>query len=968
MRTRRTWGRLFAALSVVLVAAAGFAPRTAWAADGDVAKVGDTEHSTVQAAIDSVGEGETATIELLRDVSDESVTVSGKDVTIDLSTHTLNSKGSAVTIQGGSSVTLKNGAVTSESSYAVVVRDGSLNTDGLTLTGAGGIEIGDNKGTTAGAVTIGGGTTITANGTGWCGVLIQGSASGTSSLVMNSGSITVPMGFGVSGNGSAGLGNTSIIINGGQINSTNGPAIYHPQSGSLVLNSGSLTGYTGIQLCSGKLSVPVGSSVSVTSTGLDDLDKMEPGDGNLDDGAAVSAINRGYPGGAPLVDIQGGKFTSVTGADAVRAYSWDSTTGEKSSWEDANENVSISGGTFSSDVTEFLADGMTQNKGEVVELPDVAEVDGVGYKSFEAAVEAAKSGGTVTLLADIEDAGRITLSAGYSITVDLNEHDITFGENAYFFVQGGSLTITGEGTVKEGSPYYAPILVKGSTVDVANYSVVNVGENVTLEGWSGLFIDNNNNCAYGVVANVDGTITSVLDTTGAAGHGIYVNGSVKQTSGNVPNITVGKTAKISSKGNGIYAAGYAIWDISGSVESESTGIEVRAGEVVFNEGSSVVGGHGEFTYDANGNGSTSDNVAIAIAQHTTKLPIKVTVNGGTFDATAAFAQMNPEENDQDSINKIEMSITGGEFTGDITAENFKDEEGRGFVSGGSFSNNTVGNYLAEGSAVLVTSGETPYDIYPTEEEALSNGGGHKVVDGQGNSWLFANKDAANDFAAELGDGAKVETVTRTVTFDDGTNKVAQEVVNGEPVEKPADPVRDDYTFKGWQTADGKAYDFSAPVTSDLTLTAAWEAIAPAPDEDIIEVTFMVGDKVHVVVQLHAGDTLAGVQMPAAPAWEGHTFVGWYAQVNEDGTVVESSKIDLEKTVFMTSTTLHAGFVTDGSENPVTPDVDKPEAKPAEKPAGLAQTSDPTSVAPLVASAVAGIGVVAGAVVLRRRNK
>ena len=91
-------------------------------------------------------------------------------------------------------------------------------------------------------------------------------------------------------------------------------------------------------------------------------------------------------------------------------------------------------------------------------------------------------------------------------------------------------------------------------------------------------------------------------------------------------------------------------------------------------------------------------------------------------------------------------------------------------------------------------------------------------------------------------------------------------------------------------------------------------------------------------------------------------------MNEDGTVVESSKIDLEKTVFMTSTTLHAGFVTDGSENPVTPDVDKPEAKPAEKPAGLAQTSDPTAVAPLVASAVAGIGVVAGAVVLRRRNK
>ena len=209
---------------------------------------------------------------------------------------------------------------------------------------------------------------------------------------------------------------------------------------------------------------------------------------------------------------------------------------------------------------------------------------------------------------------------------------------------------------------------------------------------------------------------------------------------------------------------------------------------------------------------------------------------------------------------------------------------------------------------------------------------------------------------------------RTVTFDDGTNKVAQEVVNGEPVEKPADPVRDGYTFKGWQTADGKAYDFSAPVTSNLTLTAAWEAVAPSPDEDIIEITFMVGDKVHVMVQLHAGDTLAGVEMPADPVWEGHTFVGWYAQVNEDGTVVESSKIDLEKTVFMTSTTLHAGFVTDGSENPSRLTSISPRPSPPRSPPALPRraTRPPwrrSSRAPLPAS-----GVVAGAVVLRRRNK
>ena len=91
------------------------------------------------------------------------------------------------------------------------------------------------------------------------------------------------------------------------------------------------------------------------------------------------------------------------------------------------------------------------------------------------------------------------------------------------------------------------------------------------------------------------------------------------------------------------------------------------------------------------------------------------------------------ENDQASIDKIEMSVTGGEFVGALRSDNFKDVDRKGFISGGSFSDRAVGDFLAPDAAVAVNNDETPYDIYPTEEEALSNGGGHKVVDGQGNS-------------------------------------------------------------------------------------------------------------------------------------------------------------------------------------------------------------------------------------------
>lgn len=49
--------------------------------------------------------------------------------------------------------------------------------------------------------------------------------------------------------------------------------------------------------------------------------------------------------------------------------------------------------------------------------------------------------------------------------------------------------------------------------------------------------------------------------------------------------------------------------------------------------------------------------------------------------------------------------------------------------------------------------------------------------------------------------------------------------------KPADPTRDGYTFGGWFTDEActQAYDFSTPVTADLTLYAKWTKNAVNPD-------------------------------------------------------------------------------------------------------------------------------------------
>lgn len=65
--------------------------------------------------------------------------------------------------------------------------------------------------------------------------------------------------------------------------------------------------------------------------------------------------------------------------------------------------------------------------------------------------------------------------------------------------------------------------------------------------------------------------------------------------------------------------------------------------------------------------------------------------------------------------------------------------------------------------------------------------------------------------------------TASVSFDSagGGPVPSQTVVIGGTAREPEPPVRDGYTFKGWRL-DGEPYDFSAPVTENIVLRAAWE--------------------------------------------------------------------------------------------------------------------------------------------------
>ncbi len=70
----------------------------------------------------------------------------------------------------------------------------------------------------------------------------------------------------------------------------------------------------------------------------------------------------------------------------------------------------------------------------------------------------------------------------------------------------------------------------------------------------------------------------------------------------------------------------------------------------------------------------------------------------------------------------------------------------------------------------------------------------------------------------------------TVKFDsNGGSAAAEQTVDyGSTVKQPANPTRSGYTFGGW-LLNGEPYDFSTPITGDITLTASWTQ-NPAPVE------------------------------------------------------------------------------------------------------------------------------------------
>ena len=358
----------------------------------------------------------------------------------------------------------------------------------------------------------------------------------------------------------------------------------------------------------------------------------------------------------------------------------------------------------------------------------VSSLAKVGDKYYDNLLDAIANAGendTITLISDVSLTE--TLEINKTVNINLNGNDITAPERV-FLVQGGTLNLIGEGTIKETEPNYGAIMVKGSTDSSAeNYSVVNVGKDITLEGWSGIFITHNNSKSYGVEVNFAGTINAVDDTSGGTGAGIYVNGTI-QDKYNSPVVTIQDGAKITSTGNGLYIAGYGTYNINeANISGVESGIGIKAG-ILNIDGATITGtGPDETPTEGYQNGINASGTAIQIESNNGYAGnIELNIDAGTFtskNSNVIYEYIGKGTSSQ----VIAVDISGGTFVSDANKDVIRisdslKEYHNSFISGGKYSSNPS-EYLKAGYTSTLNNG-----VYVVAQSTMKAVIGNNITD------------------------------------------------------------------------------------------------------------------------------------------------------------------------------------------------------------------------------------------------
>lgn len=723
--------------------------------------------------------------------------------------------------------------------------------------------------------------------------------------------------------------NDTVTLRNSTLNVPNGFGIYFPSSGTLTIDNSVINAKTmGVQVCAGSLNISgAGTAITVSGDGI----PKTINDGAIEDGAAISIVNRTGYKGLSKIEVEGGKFTAKDGNAAVKAYNWKDLTPSDFT---QNDKVSVSGGTFSSAVDESLcAEGYipTQNADGTYSVKVgqyVAEVNGAKYATLAEAVAAAEDGQTVRLLADVAES---SIKVNANITIDLNKMTVTGS-----FVTYGEVTIqNGTIDVPDGKTNYAYGKLTLADVDItgkaASSSLLSVNYNgsVTIDKDSTIVADSeqlhypavfikgqdDSGKTYAPELNIYGTVQSAK-TPAIQGNG---------TDRGVSHVNVFEGAVVKSEKLAIYLPQPCEVNITGGLVEGYCGIGIKSGTLNISGGTvrgvandNVIGDEYSQT-----NGISYDGSAIMIDSYIGYAgQVQINISGNAVVESKYSTAIREIGNDKSQTNLVGLDITGGTVLGakdtdavlvrDVTAKDVN-------ISGGEFSSIVKKEYCAPGFTPVTTANSEgrygvevgKFTVMVTSRTTGSNspvanvtGGGSDITYAQGTTvtasaisgykfvgW-FVNEYTGTPYSTDLTCEVKpTADCTMIAVYEPVSGGVfALEVsaskftVNGGATQRSylleKMPVGTQVTvvFKGsenflyWVNESGKVVSTSKTYTFSMGSATTLKAVYAEKEEHQAMVVF-ISHTQQVISSKDYTDTQE-IQFPEPPIKMGATFVRW----------------------------------------------------------------------------------------------
>ena len=304
-------------------------------------------------------------------------------------------------------------------------------------------------------LTVKNGTVVSGTMVGLIPSVEGGTAYDNSGLVFEKVTMTTTAHSGIETNGNNT--NDAVTLKNSTLNVPNGFGIYFPSSGKLTIENSTINAKTmGVQVCAGSLEI-TGDKTAINVTG-DPVLKTE-NDGAIQDGAAISVVDRTGYKGLGKVEVKNGSFTAKND-EGLKAYKYENKTA--SEFVNTDKKPTVTGGAFSNDVKDYVAADLTTanitTSGETTYY--------VGKETVEAAAAKAPSGSTVTVtqgdaaLKNVPsgvtvkntNTGNVTVNGGTKVTKD-NENGYTVPRSYYYYPSTPGITAELNGSNKSATDY-----------------------------------------------------------------------------------------------------------------------------------------------------------------------------------------------------------------------------------------------------------------------------------------------------------------------------------------------------------------------------------------------------------------------------------------------------------------------------------------------------------------------------------